>query len=656
VDVGEGGLDGPGLEASCRALAAELGVGAERTVRAALAAARAAQREFDGRLLELGRAALDRCARDGIVPVVVLGRAYTIHNDVLNSNVPAILREQGAIAIPLDCYPLPDDAPRFPSMYWGYGQRILRAAWHVRRTPGVYGLFASNYSCGPDSFTLHFFAHLMDGKPFAVIETDGHSGDAGTKTRVEAFLHCVREDLAAPPDRAPADPAPLTVRKSPMSDFVRSGERVLVPPMGPSTAALAAVMRGAGVDMEVLPEPTRDTLRAGRRHTSGKECLPIALTLGGLLERLERERDRDRKFVLFMPSADGPCRFGVYKELHRIVLDRLGFGGRVRIWSPASGNYFEGVPPGVGAIVLAANAAVDRLRDMLGEVRPGEARPGTAEAVHARRQAEVLERAEQAAAEGDLSASRVVWETVSGRLWGIPAIVSAAAREMAAARGARRAPLVLVAGEIYVRNVPFSNDGVVDALARRGIATHVAPVSEYLQYSDWISLRNGGGRLGHRFNHWIRTRIEAVVHDAAGREMGWRPAPRAPEILEAARPYLRDALEGEAVLTIGTPVHAWRHREIDAAISVGPLECMPNKLAESQLHHAAEREGLLSLTLSLNGDPVDPEVLDAFAFEVHARFRARHAPAAGPRQGSWVDRLEGALAPPEAPPAEELPS
>ena len=24
---------------------------------------------------------------------------------------------------------------------------------------------------------------------------DGHAGDAGTKTRVEAFLHCVREDL-----------------------------------------------------------------------------------------------------------------------------------------------------------------------------------------------------------------------------------------------------------------------------------------------------------------------------------------------------------------------------------------------------------------------------------------------------------------------------
>jgi hypothetical protein len=47
---------------------------------------------------------------------------------------------------------------------------------------------------------------------------------------------------------------------------------------------------------------------------------------------------------------------------------------------------------------------------------------------------------------------------------------------------------------------------------------------------------------------------------------------------------------------------------------------MPNKIAEAQLFHAAEREGLLSLTLPVNGDPVDPDVIDRFAYEVCARF------------------------------------
>ncbi len=62
---------------------------------------------------------------------------------------------------------------------------------------------------------------------------------------------------------------------------------------------------------------------------------------------------------------------------------------------------------------------------------------------------------------------------------------------------------------------------------------------------------------------------------------------------------------------------------IDGVVSVGPHECMPNKIAESQYFHVAEREGLASLTVPVNGDAVDPEILDSFAFEVRARFEAR---------------------------------
>jgi len=86
---------------------------------------------------------------------------------------------------------------------------------------------------------------------------------------------------------------------------------------------------------------------------------------------------------------------------------------------------------------------------------------------------------------------------------------------------------------------------------------------------------------------------------------------------------VRSELAGEAVLTVGCPVHEWREGHIDAVVSVGPLECMPNKVSEAQFFHIAEREGLFNLTLSLNGDLVDPEIIDNFAYEVHARFRKK---------------------------------
>jgi predicted nucleotide-binding protein (sugar kinase/HSP70/actin superfamily) len=402
--------------------------------------------------------------------------------------------------------------------------------------------------------------------------------------------------------------------------------------MGPQAAALGAVMRGLGLPAEVLPEPTRETLRLGRRHTSGKECLPAVVTLGGLLERLEREPDRQARFAFFMPGTDGPCRFGAYKELHQLVLERLGLRERVRIWAPPFGDYFQGVPPGAGALVLAGGCAIDLLRDLRYEVEPGEVRPGAARLLFDRYHARVAALLE-AEAGGSLAGGRVLRHAVSGWLYGLPALLEEAAADFAALRGPGRRPVVLVVGEIFVRNEPFSSGFVADALSRRGLVARVARITEFLQYSDHCGRERRHLGLSDRLDGWVRRRIETALSAAAGRAMGWHRPPTTAATLAHAGDYLRPALEGETVLTIGAAVEAWRRHEVDAVLSVGPLECMPNKLAESLFHHVAAREGLLSLTLSLNGDPIDPEVLDAFAFEVHARARAglpRRAPPAAP--------------------------
>ena len=630
VDVGEGFLDSEKFLASCRRIAAELGVEKDALWRAAWKAGLAAQRRYEERLRAAGAEALAFCAETGVTPVVVLGRGYTIHNEVLNSNVPAILREQGAMAIPVDCYPVDPGAPVLDEIFWAHGQRILRAAWQARRSPGVYSIFCSNYSCGPDSFVSHGFAYLMEGRPFAVIETDGHSGDAGTKTRVEAFLHCAREDLRAGVERAPNPEDRLAVAPTTLQELIRSGERVLVPRMGPEAEALAAALRGVGVPAEALPEPTRDTLRHGRRHTSGKECLPMTVTLGSLLERLEREKETKNRLAFLMPGSEGPCRFGAYRQLHQLVLDRLGWSDRVRIWSPPFGDYFKGFPPGFGAIALAGVGAAGVLDQALHDARPVETRHGAADEIHARATRELWALLEKECA-GDLTAARVLVEVASGRVFGVTGLVERAARELLAVKARREVPSVLVTGEIYVRSDPFANDYVARELERRGLRAVLEPVSEFIEYSDHIAHKRGRkNRVADKIERFFRTKILAQVTHAAAEVLGWPEHPGVAEVLRSAMPYMRDDLEVETCLTMGLPLRAWRRGEIDAVVSVGPLECMPNKIAEAQFAHAAEREQLLSITLSLNGDPVDPEVLDNFAFEVHARYRQKPRSEAGP--------------------------
>ena len=179
-------------------------------------------------------------------------------------------------------------------------------------------------------------------------------------------------------------------------------------------------------------------------------------------------------------------------------------------------------------------------------------------------------------------------------------------------------PSVLLSGEIYVRCDPFANGEVARALERRGLRVRLEPLTEFIQYTDWVAWKRGWKKgLVARVDRWLRDRILDRCHAAAAGPLGLPSPPPIDEAVAAAGPYLDHHVEVETLLTIGVPVRAWRRREIDAVVSVGPLECMPNKLAEAQLHHVAEREGLLSLTLSLNGDPLDEAALDGFAFEVH---------------------------------------
>jgi predicted nucleotide-binding protein (sugar kinase/HSP70/actin superfamily) len=469
----------------------------------------------------------------------------------------------------------------------------------------------------------------MEGKPFAIIETDGHSGDAGTKTRVEAFLHCVREDLAAERVTVARELDRVTDDRTDLAGLMATKRRVLIPRMGPGAEALAACLRGLEVPAEALPLPDRETLRIGRRYTSGKECVPMCITLGSLLQRVQAEPDGE--FAFFMPTGCGPCRFGAYNVLHRIVLDRVGLGDRVTMWSPVDADYFGAVPPGFAAIAMAGFVATDLLLEGLYDARPVERERGAAQAVYDRFTTELLESLETAT-RGDLSAMQAVTQVVGRQLYGIRDLLERAAGDFAAARSDAKPPSVLVVGETYVRCDPFANDFVIDKLESRGIRARFVPFNEWLEYTDWAAWQKGQKRgLKMRLKSWMQRRIQEIGHEAMASVLGWPDRMSVAEVIDAGAEYLRPELFGDAILGIGGPIHAWRAGLVDGAVNVGPLECMPTKLAETQLFHAGEREELPSLTLPMNGDPLDPAVLDRFVYEVKQRYGRRTRSSTTPK-------------------------
>jgi predicted nucleotide-binding protein (sugar kinase/HSP70/actin superfamily) len=399
---------------------------------------------------------------------------------------------------------------------------------------------------------------------------------------------------------------------------------MLVPYIGPASETVAAAFRGLGFHAEALPPPDSESLRLGRRHTSGKECLPMPLTLGSLLQRLERAAAGE-KFIYLMPGTNGPCRFGVYNLLNNIVLERLGRRNQIQVWSPKDTGYFDDLPPGTEMLVFAGIVAGDFLLQALFDVRPVETVKGTADQLYSRFHDEIIGQIEMAA-RGDLSLPTALREVMGGRLFGVADVLRRAGREFAARRGPGVLPVVELTGEIYVRGVDFANDFLVQKLEARGLRVHLATKTEWVHYCGYAAtLEDGRNRLVDRFSNWVRRRIEAAAFAAMAPFLNWPCPVSTAESLTAAEPYVSPALLGEAVLTVGAPLHEWRHGQIDAVICVGPLECMPTKIAEAQYHHLAEREGVLSLTLNFNGDPLNTTALDNFAYEVKSRFAGRRA-------------------------------
>jgi predicted nucleotide-binding protein (sugar kinase/HSP70/actin superfamily) len=343
--------------------------------------------------------------------------------------------------------------------------------------------------------------------------------------------------------------------------------------------------------------------------------------MGSLLQHVKHEKDTTKNFSFFMPMANGPCRFGAYDTLNEIILERLDLKKRVGIWAPVDDDYFETVPDGFAAVAYTALASSDFLLEGLYTARPVENRHGAATEIWQYYTDELEAMLEKYTSTSTLTAGNAIANVVSGNIFGVIDLLKRASRAFKEIMVERDMPEVLVVGEIYVRCDPFSNDFVIDHLEKRGIRCRFAPFNEWLEYTDYQDGKITN--IADAASKYIQASIQHQLYAAMAKILHWPSRTTVQDSLAAAKPYIRENLSGEAILTIGGPIHEWRSGHIDGAIAVGPLECMPNKIAQNQFHHIAEKEGLPSLTLHLNGDPVDPEILDNFAYEIHAQHKRK---------------------------------
>jgi len=397
---------------------------------------------------------------------------------------------------------------------------------------------------------------------------DEHSADAGLITRCEAFLDSLQPGRrAAPQARAGEKPPVAVFRASPSRE-----RQLFFPYMNDGAHFLAAACRSCGIEARVLPMQAERDLELGRRVTSSRECFPMICTTGSILRKLEEPGLDPKTVSFFMPSHNGPCRFGQYHKFQRIILERLGYG-EAEIVSPNNRNSYADFSRGQGVkfrlVAWKGLVACDILRKLREAHEPYEAAKGETERVYQRH----LERLVAVLEAGGRHTAEALREAVRDF------------RTIRLSSGPQK-PVVAIMGEIFMRDNPFCSGFLARRLQELGAQTLTAPTREwvacaslrYVQESLWRRDYPEAMKAAVQcfFQRRIDHRLEDAVHGAVDplRLLDVR------EVLRLCGSYIHRDYVGDPALAFGA-ASALARTGISGVAYLLPFTCLPGTIVAS---------------------------------------------------------------------------
>jgi len=548
----------------------------------------------------LGKAALETLITDlDKTAVILFSRPYNGFTNEAHMGIPHKLASRGVLVLPLDFLPVDDEISR-RHMYWGMGQLILKAARFVKKHPQLFGTYITNFSCGPDSFILGYFRDLMGKKPSLTLELDSYTADAGLETRIEAFLDIVSayRQLSTQnritQKKRKFSPARVVFGNGVPKVITTAGKTLsmtdprvslLFPSMGDLvTESMAAIFRGRGFNAKAHPPADETILKLGRANTSCKECLPLILTTGTLLNYIQNKKQEAEVLVYFMPTGSGPCRFGQYYIFMEDLVRKLGIPD-VALLALTSDNSYTGLGNGFQKRGWWAIIISDVMEDIRSMLLANSKEIGTAMDIFDREWHLIL---------GELEKGE--FNTLNKQL----IRTARHFRQIPLKRPSNQVPLISLVGEIFVRRDQLSRQYLTETLADKGFATICSPIAEWMLYSDY-TLQNDPSSYKmlkkEKLGFWIKkismARFEKKIKSLLSISGLVHATPvNIKSIIANAAPYITSDLAGEAILTVGSAMTEIATQTC-GVISIGPFGCMPNRLSEALLNKAMTREGKL---------------------------------------------------------------
>jgi len=517
--------------------------------------------------------------------IMLIGRPYNSFIDFANKGIPRKFASRGAYIVPFDIFNTSSESID-DNMFWESGKKILRAAKLVKKVPNLFATYITNFSCAPDSMIINTFRSIMGDKPSLTLELDSHSADAGINTRIEAALDIISNyRQIAISNMKDSDEFQLAEIQfaDPIARFITSdGEdlplthkdiEILIPSMGDISARLfAAALRSLGFNAKPLEVPNAEVLKYGRANSTGKECLPLQLMVGELMEYIENHWDKSKHIAFFTVQGAGNCRLGQYPVFIRDLLRRKKIKNVAQMVL-MNEDGFAGLGEsfalrGIQSIIAA---------DVLDDVRNGI----MANAVDAESGLIIFENL--------LGEFKRDFENKAEDVYKLLESFALAIKEQIPARiPIEKSKYIAMVGEIYVRRDAFAHKFINVIVAKKGFILKTAYISEWIFYVDYllqIDLLESEKSLKKKFERQIRNffmrdterRIKKTLEKS-----GFYKYSRTEiePLLKHSKHLLPYEFKGEPGLTLGIALHEGLEKYC-GIINLGPFGCMPTRLSEA---------------------------------------------------------------------------
>ena len=539
--------------------------------------------------------------------IVLAGRPY--HTDPeIHHGIPELIASYGLAVLTEDSisHLSRPDRPLIVMDQWMYHSRLYAAAEYVKTQDYLDLIQLNSFGCGLDAITTDCVSDILtnSGKIYTCLKIDEVNNLGAARIRIRSLLAAIRVREKKQKEKK-RNIVSSGYKRTVFTKEMKERYTILCPQMSPiHFDLLRPAFRAAGYQIDVLSGDNHAAVDTGLKYVNNDACYPSLIVVGQIMSAVQSGKYDMSKTAILISQTGGGCRASNYIGFIRRALKKAGYEDVPVISINLSGLEenpgFKLTLPllqrGLYALIFG-----DIFMRCLYRTRPYEATAGSANALHEKWKAKVIDFVSQNKALSHRQYKKIC-RSIIRDFDQLPLTNE-------------KKPRVGIVGEILVKFLPAANNYLVELLEAEGAEAVVPDLTDFLLYTFYnqnFQVEHLGKKkkaaatanLGIRFFEWLRS----AAKDEFEKSSRFDAPAEISELAASAKDIVSLGNQtGEGWFLTGEMLELI-HTGVNNIVCAQPFGCLPNHVVGKGVIKELRKQHPLANIVAIDYDPGASEV------------------------------------------------